>query len=84
MDHLKYSRLFLSDSDKPPDDPSERFWFFKRKQQLNRWHRSYGNSLVGGNDRAKIITVTETGAKKKKGKNKEGKMVSHLGLTTRL
>ncbi|KAJ7386938.1 putative ATP-dependent RNA helicase ddx60 [Desmophyllum pertusum] len=62
------------DSDKPPDDPSKRFWFFKRKQQLNRWHRSYGNSLVGGNDRAKIITVTETGAKKKKGKNKEGKM----------
>lgn len=62
--------------DKPPDDPHERKWFLKRKQQYTRFLRFYGNSLVGGIDQAKIITVTETGANKKKGKNKQGKMVS--------
>jgi len=62
--------------DKPPDDPYQRKWYFKRKQQYTRFLRFYGNSLVGGIDQAKIITITETEAKKKTGKNKQGKMVS--------
>ena len=40
-----------------------------------RYQRFYGNSLVGGVDKAKIITVKEEVAKKKKGKNKDGKLV---------
>ncbi|XP_020629551.1 probable ATP-dependent RNA helicase DDX60 [Orbicella faveolata] len=63
-----------ADEDKPPDDPYQRKWYFKRKQQYTRFLRFYGNSLVGGIDQAKIITVTETEAKKKTGKNKQGKM----------
>ena len=66
--------FFLS-LDKPPDDPRQRKWYFKNKQKYVRYHRFYGNSLVGGIDQAKIITVTGTGAKKKKGKDKQGKMV---------
>ena len=62
--------------DKPPDDPIQRQWYFKRKQQLTRFLRFYGESLVGGTDQAKIITVTDTGPSKKTGKNKQGKMVS--------
>ena len=62
--------------DKPPDDPYERKWYFKRKQQYTRFLRFYGDSLVGGIDQAKIITVTETEAKKKTGKKKPGKVVS--------
>ena len=62
--------------DKPPDDPYERKWYFKRKQQYTRFLRFYGNSLVGGIDQAKIITVTETETKKKRGKKKPGKVVS--------
>ena len=64
--------------DKPPEDPKERKWYLKRKQQYTRHLRFYGNSLVGGSGETKIITVTESTEpkKKKKGKNKEGKMVS--------
>ena len=62
--------------DKPPDNPRQRQWYFKRKQQYTRFLRFYGNSLVGGTDQAKIITVTDTGTSKKTGKNKQGKMVS--------
>lgn len=62
--------------DRPPDDPYKRKWYFKRKQYLSRFQAFYGNSLVDGIDKAKIITVTETEAKKKAGKNKQGKMVS--------
>ena len=62
--------------DKPPDDPYQRKWYFKKKQQYTRFLRFYGNSLVGDIDQAKIITVTEAEAKKKTGKNKHGKMVS--------
>ena len=40
-----------------------------------RYQRFYGNSLIGGVDKAKIITVKEEVAKKKKGKNKDGKLV---------
>lgn len=46
------------------------------KQQYSSFLRFYGSSLVGGIDKAKIITVTETEAKKKVGKNKLEKMVS--------
>ena len=66
--------LFLY-PDKPPTDPKERKWYFKQKMMYVRYHRFYGNTLVGGVDRAKIITVTENGSKKKKGKNKDGKIV---------
>ena len=68
--------ILLLCSDKPPDDPYKRKWYFKGKQQYTRFLRFYGESLVGGIEQAKIITVTETGAKKKTGKNKKGKMVS--------
>jgi len=63
-------------SDKPPDDHYQRKWYFKRRQQYTRFLRFYGNSLVGGIEQAKIITVTETQDKKKTGKNKQGKTVS--------
>ena len=62
--------------DKPPDNHFQKQWYFKRKQQYTRFLRFYGNSLVGGIDQAKIITVAETGANKKTGKTKQGKMVS--------
>lgn len=70
------SRLIFF-SEKPPDDPKKRFWFNKSRQKFARFHRLYGNSLSGGVECAKIITVTETETKKKKGKNKEGKKVSY-------
>lgn len=63
----KVIRFFLF-SDKPPDDPWQRKWYFKDKQKYVRYHRLYGNSLVGGINQAKSITVTETGDKKEKGK----------------
>lgn len=63
-------------SDKPPDDPWRRKWYFKQKQKYTRFLRFYGESLVGGTEKAKIITVTETETKKKTEKNKQGKMVS--------
>lgn len=63
-------------SDKPPDDRYQRKWYFKGKQQYTRFLRFYGESLVGGTEKAKIITVTETETKKKTEKNKQGKMVS--------
>lgn len=63
-------------SDKPPDDRYQRKWYLKRKQQYPRFLRIYGESLVGGTEKAKIITVTETETKKKPEKNKQGKMVS--------
>ena len=64
--------------DKPPDDQKGRKWYFRGKQMFNRHLRFYGNSLVGGSNETKIITVTESTdpKKKKKGKKKEGKMVS--------
>ena len=40
-----------------------------------RYNRFYGNSLVGGIDDAKIMTVKKEVPKKKKGKKKDGKMV---------
>ena len=63
-------------AEKPPDDRWQRQKFFIDKQKFIRYHRLYGNSLTGGVDRAKTIIVTKTDAKKKKGKNKEPKMVS--------
>ena len=62
--------------DKPPDDRYKRERYFKMKQRYSSFLRFYGGSLVGGIDKAKIITVTETEAKEKTGKNKQGKMVS--------
>ncbi|XP_078360874.1 putative ATP-dependent RNA helicase DDX60 isoform X2 [Oculina patagonica] len=69
-----YDRTKQSFTDKPPEDPYLRKLYFKEKQKYVRFHRFYGNSLVGGIDQAKIITVTETEPKKKKGKDKQGKM----------
>ncbi|XP_015748558.1 PREDICTED: probable ATP-dependent RNA helicase DDX60, partial [Acropora digitifera] len=63
-----------ADQDKPPDDPYKRKRYLEEKQKYSRFLRLYGNSLVGGIDQAKIITVTETEAKKKTGKKKQGKM----------
>ncbi|XP_022803055.1 probable ATP-dependent RNA helicase DDX60 [Stylophora pistillata] len=60
--------------DKPPTDPRERNRYYKDKMKHVRYHRLYGNSLVGGVDNAKIITVTEDGSRKKRGKNKDLKM----------
>ena len=62
--------------DKPPDDPYKRKRYLEEKQKYSRFLRLYGNSLVGGIDQAKIITVSETEAKKKTGKKKQVKMVS--------
>ncbi|KAK2572326.1 putative ATP-dependent RNA helicase DDX60 [Acropora cervicornis] len=62
------------DEDKPPDNLYKRKWYFRMKQQYSSFLRFYGSSLVGGIDKAKIITVTETEAKKKVGKNKQEKM----------
>ena len=70
-----YNCPFFLSLDKPPEDPWQRRRYFKEKQKYVRYHRFYGNSLVGGIDQAKIITVMETGAKKKKEKDKQGKMV---------
>ncbi|KAJ7386930.1 putative ATP-dependent RNA helicase ddx60 [Desmophyllum pertusum] len=68
----EYERTRQS-SEKPPDDPKERKWYNKRKQTFARFLRFYGNSIEGG-DRAKVITVTETDTKKKKGKDKADKV----------
>lgn len=62
--------------DKPPDNFHKRKRYFRMKQQYSSFLRFYGSSLVGGIDKAKAITVTETEAKKKVGKNKQEKMVS--------
>ncbi|KAK2572321.1 putative ATP-dependent RNA helicase DDX60 [Acropora cervicornis] len=62
-----------ADQDKPPDDPYERKRYLIMKQKYTRFQRFYGNSIVGGIDQAKIITVTKTEAKKKTGKKKQGK-----------
>ena len=50
----------------------------QNKQKYARFQRFYGNSLVGGIDQQKIITVKESGSKKKKGKRKESKQVSFV------
>ncbi|XP_015768450.1 PREDICTED: probable ATP-dependent RNA helicase DDX60 [Acropora digitifera] len=63
-----------ADEDKPPDNLYKRKRYFRMKQQYSSFLRFYGSSLVGGIDKAKIITVTETEAKKKVGKNKQEKM----------
>jgi len=60
--------------DKPPDNLYKRKRYFRMKQRYSSFLRFYGSSLVGGIDKAKIITVTETEAKKKVGKNKQEKM----------
>ena len=65
-------------SDNPPDNPWQKKRYFKDKQKYVRFQRFYGNSLVGGTDQQKIITVKETGSKKKKGKRKESKQVSFV------
>jgi len=62
-----------ADQDKPPDDPYERKRYLIMKQKYTRFQRFYANSIVGGIDQAKIITVTKTEAKKKTGKKKQGK-----------
>lgn len=64
-------------SEKPPDDPKERFLYNRSRQKFARFNRLYGNSLTGGEECAKIITVTETETKKKKGKKKDRKKVSY-------
>ena len=65
----------IRSSDKPPTDPQERKRYFRQKMLYVRYNRFYGNSLVGGIDDAKIITVKKEVPKKKKGKKKDGKMV---------
>ena len=65
-------------SDNPPDNPWQKKRYFRDKQKYVRFQRFYGNSLVGGTDQQKIITVKETGSKKKKGKRKESKQVSFV------
>lgn len=60
-------------SEKPPEDPKERFLYNRSRQKFARFNRLYGNSLTGGEECAKIITVTETETKKKKGKKKRRK-----------
>lgn len=62
-------------SDKPPTDPKEAKRYSKQKMKYFRYQRLYGDSLVGGVDKAKPIIVKEEVPKKKKGKNKAGKMV---------
>lgn len=62
-------------AEKPPDDPKLRKKHLTEKQKYVRFHRLYGDSLTGGVDRAKTIIVTETDAKKKKRKEKDGKRV---------
>jgi len=68
--------------EKPPDDRKKRYWFYKNKQTYARFLRFYGNSLEGGIDRAKVITVKENGSGKKKGKDKTGKVVSEIASVT--
>ncbi|XP_078360877.1 putative ATP-dependent RNA helicase DDX60 [Oculina patagonica] len=70
----KYERTKETFTEKPPDDPKKKFWYNKNKQTFARFLRFYGNSIEGGIDRAKTITVTETDNKKKKGKDKAGKL----------
>ena len=65
--------LFLDD---PPENPWHRERYLQDKQKYARFQRFYGNSLVGGIDQQKIVTVKESGSKKKKGKRKESKQVS--------
>ena len=68
-------------SDNPPDNPWQKKRYFRDKQKYVRFQRFYGNLLVGGTDQQKIITVKETGSKKKKGKRKESKQVIKSFIT---
>ncbi|CAH3109010.1 unnamed protein product [Pocillopora meandrina] len=68
-----YDRTKKSITDNPPDNPWQRKRYFQDKQKYIRFQRFYGNSLVGGIDQQKIITVTVSGSKKKTGKRKENK-----------
>lgn len=67
----------ISPPEKPPKNPKRRQRYYNDKQKYVRFLRFYGNSLEGGIDRAKVITVTENSDKKKKGKDKTGKVVSN-------
>ncbi|CAH3109022.1 unnamed protein product, partial [Pocillopora meandrina] len=69
-----FDRTKQAFKDKPPTDPKERKRYFRQKMPYVRYNRFYGNSLVGGIDDAKIITVKKEVPKKKKGKKKDGKM----------
>ena len=62
----------------PPENPWHRKQYLQNKQKYARFQRFYGNSLVGGIDQQKIITVKESGSKKKKGKRKESRQVSFV------
>ncbi|PFX17720.1 putative ATP-dependent RNA helicase DDX60 [Stylophora pistillata] len=68
-----YDRTKKSITDNPPNNPWLRKRYYKDKQKFVRFQRFYGNSLVGGSDQQKIITVTKSGSKKKTGKRKERK-----------
>ena len=63
-------------TEKLPDDPRLRKKRLIEKQKFARYHRLYGDSLSGDIGLAKTIIVTNTNAEKKKGKKKEGKVVS--------
>lgn len=67
----------ISPPEKPPKNPNRRRRYYNDKQKYVRFLRFYGNSLEGGIDRAKVITVTENSDKKKKEKDKTGKVVSN-------
>ncbi|CAH3109024.1 unnamed protein product [Pocillopora meandrina] len=68
-----YDRTKKSITDNPPENPWHRERYLQDKQKYARFQRFYGNSLVGGIDQQKIVTVKESGSKKKKGKRKESK-----------
>ena len=82
---LKYRKPFVANyelnishfrsSDKPPTDHKERKLYFKLRDKYFRDLKWYGNSLVGGFDKAKSITVKEEVPNKKEGKEKDGKTV---------
>ena len=74
----------IRSSDKPPTDPKEREKHRRQRDKYFSYQKLYGDSLVGGVDKARIITVEEEevpknkGKKKvskNKGKKKDGKMV---------
>ena len=73
----------IRSSDKPPTDPKEREKHRKQRDKYFSYQKLYGDSLVGGVDKARIITVEEEVPKNKgkkkvpknKGKKKDGKMV---------
>ena len=82
---LKYRKPFVANyeliishfrsSDKPPTDPKERKKYLKQRDKYFRDQKLYGNSLIGGFDKAKSITVKKEVPNKKEGKKKDGKMV---------